>query len=59
MPAIPHGFPWSSEEGLITHQAEGEDPSRAHAHDVDANLADEAARAVLKARTFEGTLALL
>lgn len=50
MPAIPYGFPWRSEEALITHQAKGEDPPRAH--DVDANLAEEAARAVLKVRHF-------
>lgn len=59
MPAMPHGFPQSSEEALITHQAEGEDPIRAQAHDVDASLAEEAARAVLKVRSFKGTLALL
>lgn len=52
MPAIPHGFPQSSEEALITHQAEGEDPLRAQAHDVDASLAEEAAKAVFKGKKF-------
>lgn len=54
----PTGFLWSSEGALITHQAEGVEPSRAHAHDVGAHLAEEAALAVLKVRSFEGMLAL-
>lgn len=43
VPAIPHRFPWSSEGALITHQVEGVEPSRAHAHDVGAHFAEEAA----------------
>lgn len=59
MPSTLHSFPWRSEEALITHHAEGEDPARVHDHDVDADLAEEAAGAVLKVRNFKGTLALL
>lgn len=48
MPAVPQ----SSEEALKTPQAEDGDPPWVHAHSVGASLTEEAARAVLKMRSY-------
>lgn len=51
-PAVPYGFPWCSEEAVITHRAEGEDPPRAHGHDAEANLAQEGCQGGFEGKNF-------
>lgn len=46
------GVPPELRGTLITPQAEDGDPPRVHAHDLGANLTEEAARAVFKRRRF-------